>query len=145
MKARKIIFAFAAALFLMGAAPPESGYSNIPQKKEAFSSNQELRPVREEAIHPEEVYKNGVQEVAIIASDTGFFPTKVIVRKNIPVQLRLTSASNTSYCFVMDEFNISRSVPAQEVVEIRFLPDKANTYRFYCPKQEIQGTLVVRD
>lgn len=145
MEYRKLIIFILASIFFMGAAPNESGYSSLPKKKEALESSQEINPLRDEAVRPEEVYKYGVQEFSIIASDTGFFPTKVIVRKNIPVRLTLTSASATSYCFMLDEFNVRKGVPSQEVVEVRFLPTKASTYRFYCPKQEIEGTIVVRD
>lgn len=145
MAIHKLILFIIAGVFLMGAAPHQSGYSGIPKKKEALESSQEINPVREESVRPEEVYKYGIQEFSIIASDTGFFPTKVIVRKNIPVRLTLTSASSTSYCFMLDEFNVRKGVPSQEVVEVRFLPTKASTYRFYCPKQEIEGTIVVRD
>lgn len=138
-----IIFIF--SIFLIAAAPNESGYSNIPKKKEALESSQEVRNVRDESVRPEEVYKYGVQEFSIIATETGYFPNKVIVRKNIPVRLTLTSASSTAYCFVLDEFSVRKGVPNQEVVEVRFLPTKASTYRFYCPKKEIEGQIVVRD
>ncbi len=145
MEAQKILFLLFAFVLCTAAAPKDSGYSKVPQKREGKGSNQDLREVREDAVKPEEVYKHGVQEFSIIASDTGFFPTKVIVRKNIPVRLMLTSASTTAYCFMLDEFNVRKGVPFQEVVEVRFLPTKASTYRFYCPKQEIEGTIVVRD
>lgn len=145
MEMRKLIIFILASVFLVGAAPRESGYSNIPKKKEALESNQEVTTLREETVHPEEVYKYGVQEFSIIATDTGYYPSKVIVRKNIPVRLTLTSASNTSYCFMLDEFNVRKGVPTQEVVEVRFMPTKASTYKFYCPKQEIEGQIVVRD
>jgi hypothetical protein len=33
----------------------------------------------------------------------------------------------------------------QQVEEVRFLPNKTGTYKFYCPVKEIQGVIIVRD
>jgi heme/copper-type cytochrome/quinol oxidase subunit 2 len=128
-----------------GATPSDSGYAEIPKKREAFGSKNEPRSIRDEAVRPEEVFKNGVQEVALVATDTGYLPSRIIVRRNIPVRLFLTSASAKHLCFVLDEFSLRRGVPAQGVEEVRFLPTAAGQYKFYCPVQEIEGALVVRD
>lgn len=145
MQFAKILSAILAFTVLAGAAPRESGYSEIPKKREALGGKDDLRKVRDDAVKPEEVFKNGVQEVALIATDTGYLPSRVIVRKNIPVRLFLTSASASTLCFVMDEFSLKKGIAAQTVEELRFLPTRAGTYRFYCPVKEIQGSVVVRD
>jgi plastocyanin domain-containing protein len=116
----------------------------LVQPKRASSTGEPAK-VREDAVRPEEVYKYGVQEFALIASDTGYFPSRIIVRKNIPVKLYLTSSSARALCFVMDDFSIRKGIAPQALEEIRFLPTKAGQYKFYCPVQEIQGSLVVRD
>jgi heme/copper-type cytochrome/quinol oxidase subunit 2 len=134
-----------AFLILTGAAPRESGYSGVPQKREARGSEDDLRVVREDAVKPEEVFKNGVQEVSLIATDTGYLPARILVRKDIPVRLFITSASSSTLCFIMDEFSIKKGVATQVVEEVRFLPTKAGQYKFYCPVKEIQGSVVVRD
>lgn len=142
---KSIATAALAFTLLAGAAPRDSGYSGIPQKREALSGNDDLRSVREDAVKPEEVFKNGVQEIALIATETGYLPSRVMVRKNIPVRLFLTSASPSTLCFIMDEFSIKKGIATQTVEEIRFLPTKAGQYKFYCPVKEIQGSVVVRD
>ena len=81
----------------------------------------------------------------MIASDTGYYPTKIIVRKNIPVHLFLTSSSSSALCFVMDSFFIRKGVAAHGLEEVHFLPTKAGQYKFYCPVKEIEGSIVVRD
>jgi heme/copper-type cytochrome/quinol oxidase subunit 2 len=134
-----------AFLSLTGAAPKSSGYSDVPQKKEAIASGNEANNIREESVKPEEVYKYGVQEFAVIASDTGYFPSKIIVRRNIPVKLYLTSASTQSLCFVMDDFSIRKGVQNMQTEQVNFLPTKAGQYKFYCPVKEIEGSIVVRD
>lgn len=134
-----------AFVLLTGAAPRESGYASVPQKREALGSQDDLREVRESAVKPEEVFKNGVQEVSLIATDTGYLPARIMVRKDIPVRLFITSASSSTLCFIMDEFSIKKGVATQVVEEVRFLPTKAGQYKFYCPVKEIQGSVVVRD
>ena len=145
MKKGRIFAAMAALVLLTAAKPQDSGYSDVAQKPEAKISNQDVTSVREESVHPEEVYKYGVQEFALIASDTGYFPQRIFVRKNIPVKLFVTSGSQSPQCFVLDDFSIRKGVGPQQVEEIRFLPTHVGQYKFYCPKQEIEGSLVVRD
>jgi plastocyanin domain-containing protein len=129
----------------LGAAPLNSGYSDIPQKRDVYRSTDEFHPILDKSVRPEEVYKNGVQEISLIATDTGYLPSRLIVRANIPVRLYITSASARTFCFVLDEFSLRKGVENQRVVEVNFLPTKPGHYRFYCPVKEIQGELVVRD
>lgn len=145
MKIWKIALGFVAFFVLVAAAPSESGYGEMPQKASALSSRDEITPIREKSVRPEEVSKYGVQEVALIATETGYLPSRIIVRNNIPVHLFVTSASPATLCFVMDEFSLRKGVENQSVTQLRFLPTKAGTYKFYCPAKEIQGTVVVRD
>lgn len=143
---RKIIFLIlAGSIFLMGAAPTKSEYSSVPRKKATYGSNEEISSLREESVRPEEVYKHGVQEFALIANETGYHPSKIYVRRNIPVHLTLTSASSRRYCFVMDEFNIRQGFGNQEVETVRFLPTKPGQYKFYCPVDQLTGSIIVRD
>jgi plastocyanin domain-containing protein len=143
------LWKIAAGLFVLllfsGAAPSDSGYSNVPQKREALGSRDDIQSIREESVKPEEVFKHGVQEFSLIATDTGYLPSRLIVRRNIPVRLFLTSGSSRTLCFVMDDFSLRRGVSPQQVEEIRFLPTRSGQYKFYCPVNEIQGSVVVRD
>lgn len=145
MQSWRIWLALAAFALLTGVTPLNSGYSGVPQKKEAVESNTRAQPIREDSVRPEEVFKNGVQEFSLIATDTGYLPSRLIVRRNIPVRLFLTSGSARTLCFVMDDFSLRKGMAPQKVEEVRFLPTKAGQYKFYCPVQEIQGTVVVRD
>jgi heme/copper-type cytochrome/quinol oxidase subunit 2 len=136
----------------VAATPPTSNYATVP-RKDAHETPSVLKDgvepsaksIRDTEVRPEEAFKYGVQEFSLIASDTGYFPSRIIVRRNIPVSLFLTSSSSTNLCFVQDDFGIRRSVSAKVVEEVRFLPTKVGQYRFYCPVKEIKGTLIVRD
>lgn len=146
MKILKQLMAMLAVLtVLCAAAPPQSGYETVPRKKKAVTSNEGVQEVREESVKPEEVYKHGVQEISVIATDTGFHPARIYVRRNIPVHLFLTSASPSKLCFVMDDFQIRKGVMIQQVDQVNFLPTKVGEYKFYCPVSEISGSVVVRD
>lgn len=141
---RPLLFLFGFVL-LAGAAPSKNNYSAVPQKKEALGSEKDVNPIREESVKPEEVFKHGVQEISLILTDTGYLPAKVFVRRNIPVKLYLTSASARKLCFMMDEFSIRKGVSNQAVEQVNFMPTKPGQYRFYCPVQEIEGQIIVRD
>jgi heme/copper-type cytochrome/quinol oxidase subunit 2 len=145
MNSLKFLVSFFAFTMLVAAAPGKSGYSDLPKKQDQHSSEDDVHPMREEGISPEEVYKHGVQEVAIIATDTGYSPARIYVRKNIPVHLFLTSASPSKLCFIMDDFSIRKGVSIQQVDQVNFLPTRPGEYKFYCPVQEIKGSVVVRD
>lgn len=131
---------------LMGATPDESGYSSVPKKREAFGGRDDLQSVREEAVKPNEVFLKGVQEVAIIATETGYLPSKIIVRRGIPVRIFLTSASPQALCFSLDDFpDAKRGARNQQVEVITLMPEQPGQYKFSCPIGALQGTLVVRD
>ena len=145
MKTQRFLLAILAFTFLSGAAPGTSPYAKIPKKKSVYTENGSVQAVREDTVTPEEVYKHGVQEISVIATDTGFHPSKVYVRKNIPVHLFLTSASPSKLCFIMDDFQIRKGVSIQQVDQVNFLPTKIGEYKFYCPVSELKGSLIVRD
>ena len=87
----------------------------------------------------------GVQEVAVIAGDLGFFPKKIFVNRDMPVRLFVTGASRKNLCVLIDAFQVRRQVRTQRVEEITFTPGTAGTYRIHCPINGIEGTLVVRE
>ncbi|MCC7442274.1 MAG: cupredoxin domain-containing protein [Bdellovibrionales bacterium] len=87
----------------------------------------------------------GVQEVAIIAGDLGFFPKTVFVTRDIPVRMYVTGAARSSLCIMMDSFHVRKQVRSQEIQEISFTPSATGNFRFYCPVNGMEGTLVVKE
>lgn len=87
----------------------------------------------------------GVQEVALIASDIGFFPKTVFVNRDIPVRLYVTGSSRNTLCIMMDSFQIRTQVRSRSIEEVNFTPSQAGQYRFYCPVNGMEGTMVVRE
>lgn len=91
------------------------------------------------------VARKGVQEVSIIASDLGYFPKTVFVSRDVPVRMYVTGSSKNTLCIMMDSFQIRKQVRAQKIEEITFIPNIPGTYRFYCPVNGMEGSLVVKE
>jgi hypothetical protein len=89
--------------------------------------------------------RNGVQEVALIAGDLGFFPRTVFVTRDIPVRMFVTGASKNSLCILMDSFQVRKQLKSQKIEEVSFTPTQPGKFRFYCPINGAEGFVVVRE
>lgn len=90
--------------------------------------------------------QRGVQEVAVIANDLGYFPKTIFVTRNIPVRLFITSASRrNNLCLMVDAFRVARQIRAEKIEEVTFTPATPGKHRFYCPVNGMEGTLIVKD
>lgn len=89
--------------------------------------------------------QKGIQEVALIAGDLGYFPKTFFVNRDMPVRLFVTGASKKPLCIMMDMFQVRRQVVFQKIEEITFTPNVPGQYRFYCPMNGIEGVMVVRE
>jgi plastocyanin domain-containing protein len=106
------------------------------------------RPVTPEAASSEPnsvVARKGVQEVALIASDLGFFPKTLFVSRDVPVRMYVTGSSKSTLCIMMDSFQVRKQVRSQKIEEITFTPNVPGKYRFYCPVNGMEGTMVVKE
>jgi plastocyanin domain-containing protein len=101
--------------------------------------------VRQEPVPSSALGRKGVQEIALIASDLGYFPKTVFVTQDIPVRLYVTGSSRQSLCVLMDSFGIRKQIRSQKIEEIQFTPATAGRFRFYCPVNGAEGTLVVKE
>jgi hypothetical protein len=89
--------------------------------------------------------RKGVQEVALIAGDLGFFPKTFFVTRDVPVRLFVTGASRSTLCIMMDSFQVRKQVRSQKIEEITFTPATPGKFRFYCPVNGMEGTMVVKE
>lgn len=94
---------------------------------------------------PSTVSRTGVQEIALIAGDLGFFPKNIIVTRDIPVKIFVTGASKKALCLMMDSFQIRKQIRSQRIEEVDFIPNSSGQFRFYCPVNGMEGTLLVKD
>jgi hypothetical protein len=91
------------------------------------------------------VARKGVQEVAVIASDLGFFPKTVFVSRDVPVRMFVTGSSKSTLCLMMDSFQVRKQVRSQKIEEITFTPAIPGKYRFYCPVNGAEGMMIVKE
>ncbi len=89
--------------------------------------------------------RSGVQEIAVIANDLGYFPRTIFVTRDIPVRLYVTGTSKQSLCIMMDSFQVRKQVRSQKIEEIAFTPAHPGKFRFYCPVNGMEGTLIVKE
>lgn len=89
--------------------------------------------------------RKGVQEIALIASDLGYFPKTVFVTRDVPVRLYVTGASKNTLCVMMDSFQVRKQVRSQKIEEITFIPNIPGKFRFYCPINGMEGSLIVKE
>lgn len=104
--------------------------------------------VKEEKMNTPEagaIRRNGVQEVALIAGDLGYFPKTIFVSRDVPVRMYVTGASKSTLCLMMDSFQVRKQLKSQKIEEISFTPNVPGRYRFYCPVNGMEGTLIVKE
>jgi hypothetical protein len=85
------------------------------------------------------------QEVAVIANDSGFYPSTVFLTQGIPVRIFITGASAKSQCFMLDQFGVRRQIRSQKIEEVTFTPDAVGTFAFSCPMNGAKGSVVVKE
>lgn len=115
--------------------PPESSESAFAGRTGPMSLNDT----------PSKVRRKGIQEVAVIAGDLGFFPKTFFVSRDIPVRIYVTGASRNTLCIMMDSFQVRKQIRSQRIEEITFTPSTPGSYRFYCPVNGMEGMMVVRE
>lgn len=87
----------------------------------------------------------GVQEVALIAGDLGFFPKTVFVSRDVPVRIFVTGTSRNTLCIMLDDFQIRKQIRSFQIEELTFTPEVAGKFRFHCPINGMEGNIVVRE
>jgi len=121
---------------------PNSGIDpsvkNDQESKMIISQSSEMKTATE-------MSRKGVQEVAIIASDLGYFPKTVFVSRDVPVRMFVTGSSKNTLCIMMDSFQVRKQIRSQKIEEITFTPSAPGKYRFYCPVNGMEGALVVKE
>ncbi len=117
------------------AAPAETSDSTFAGRTGPMSLDETSSKIR----------RKGVQEVAVIAGDLGFFPKTFFVSRDIPVRIYVTGASRNTLCIMMDSFQVRKQIRSQRIEEITFTPSTPGKFRFYCPVNGMEGTMIVRE
>jgi cytochrome c oxidase subunit 2 len=89
------------------------------------------------------------RELTIVAKDFQFSPTRIEVRQDDLVKLTVRS-EDIAHSFTIDEYRISKRVPAGGSTTFEFQADRSGTFPFYCAltsepgHRMMHGELVVR-
>jgi plastocyanin domain-containing protein len=67
------------------------------------------------------------------------------VSRDVPVRLFVTGASKNTLCIMMDSFQVRKQIRSQKIEEITFTPATPGKFRFYCPVNGMEGTLIVKE
>jgi heme/copper-type cytochrome/quinol oxidase subunit 2 len=70
-------------------------------------------------------------EVSIQASQSGFEPSEVVLRKGEAVRIVLSSADR-EHCFAVDAFRIEKRILRGRPTSFAFTPERAGRFPFYC-------------
>ena len=89
------------------------------------------------------------REFTLTARDYSFSPNRVEAQQDDLIKLTVQSADN-AYGFTIDEYRVSKRVPAGGSTTIEFRADRAGTFAFYsglksdARHDQMRGQLVVR-
>jgi heme/copper-type cytochrome/quinol oxidase subunit 2 len=89
------------------------------------------------------------REFTVTARDYSFSPNRVEVQQDDLIKLTIQSADN-AYGFTIDDYRVSKRVPAGGSTVIEFRADRAGTFAFYsnlsndARHSQMRGQLVVR-
>ena len=91
---------------------------------------------------------NDEQIIRISASTFEFKPSEITVKKGVPVTLELVS-QDRHHGFKLAEFHLRADIKAGVVEKLRFIPDQAGIFTFFCDvfcgdgHEDMSGTLKV--
>ena len=89
------------------------------------------------------------REFTVTARDYSFSPNQVEAKQDDLIKLTIQSADN-AYGFTIDEYRLSKRVPAGGSTVVEFRADRAGTFSFYSNlsndsrHSQMRGQLVVR-
>ncbi len=75
--------------------------------------------------------QSGEQTIRISASTFEFTPSEITVKKGVPVVLELIS-QDRHHGFKLAQFHLRADIQPGATEKIRFIPDKAGTFTFFC-------------
>lgn len=85
------------------------------------------------------------QRIVITVTKNGFEPATVRLKAGQPVRLVVTRTTERTCAtdIVVSDFGITKPLPLDKPVEVRFTPRKAGTIRYACAMDMIAGSLIV--
>lgn len=85
------------------------------------------------------------RESAIIVSDTGFYPNRIVVFKGEKVKFYVTNISEGSQCFNIPDKNVFTTAQRGKIAEGEAFFEKSGVFVFNCPNFNFQGRVIVME
>jgi plastocyanin domain-containing protein len=98
--------------------------------------------------NPTATAKKAIDGIIDVIVDDGIYtPEHIQTKVNHPLTLRFErkTASTCAKTVVFPDFQISKELPLNEAVELRFTPDKVGDFEFTCQMGMYKGILSVMD
>jgi hypothetical protein len=83
------------------------------------------------------------RNMAVIASDEGYYPSNLVIFEGEKIQLSVTSTSKEPSCFILQEKGVFLEAAKGKVSEAAIQFPHAGIYKFHCPTQKIEGKVTV--
>jgi heme/copper-type cytochrome/quinol oxidase subunit 2 len=78
---------------------------------------------------------DAAETIDVVASERGFEPRVINLRKGDPVRLRLTTADR-EHCFALDAYRVEKRILPGRATLVDLTPEKAGTFAFQCCIEE---------
>ncbi len=89
-----------------------------------------------------------VEEIEVAASNTGFKPALLRLRRGDAVRLSLRTEDG-EHCFAVDAFRVEKRVVPGRATSVDLTPDRAGEFPFYCclepDNAKLRGRIVVSE
>lgn len=90
-------------------------------------------------------FKQPVREFAVIATDDGFYPNKIMAFVGEKVRFFLTTTTKKPQCFVLQKHEVFISAEKGRLNEAEAILENPGRYKFYCPAGQHEGHLTVME
>ncbi len=93
--------------------------------------------------HEAKSYTFPLRNMAVIASDEGYYPSNLVIFEGEKIQLVVTSTSKEPSCFILQEKGVFLEASKGKVSEAEVFFKDPGIYKFHCPTQKIEGKITV--
>jgi len=114
--------------------PVDSGSANSTSEETEAEEQSQEEPREENETRSEQPPEESESEEQVIEMEAfqfGFSPDPVVVKKGVPVVLKVTS-NDVNHGISIPSVGASSFIPAGETVLVRFTPEKSGEFRMFC-------------
>ena len=88
-------------------------------------------------------FKTPQRDLAVVVTDEGFYPDRLILFEGEKARFFVTSTTNDAKCMIIENHSFFLPATKGRLTEAEIVFDKAGEYSYYCPSFSHRGKLVV--